>query len=167
MATRDDMAEDATEYRQFRFRAPAGATDLLLIRHGESVPAPPGRARAARRRPGRPGTGPRGHREAALVAARLADEGIAAIYVTSLRRTAQTAAPLAAITGRTPQVERDLREVHLGDWEGAMFNKRLVEHDPRARQMGREQRWDVLPGAEPTDVLHKRVRGAIGLQPLT
>ena len=31
--------ETATEYRQYRFLPPPGATDMLLIRHGESAPA--------------------------------------------------------------------------------------------------------------------------------
>ena len=46
---------------------------------------------------------------------RLAGERIDAIYVTSLRRTGQTAAPLAAKLGLTPHVERQLREVGLGE----------------------------------------------------
>ena len=40
-----------------------------------------------------------GHDQARLVCARLAGAGLAAIYVSSMRRTAQTAAPLAAELG--------------------------------------------------------------------
>jgi broad specificity phosphatase PhoE len=45
-----------------------------------------------------------GQRVAVLLAARLAPEQPAAIYVTSFKRTAQTAAPLAARLGLTPIV---------------------------------------------------------------
>ena len=45
-------------------------------------------------------------------------EPIDAIYVTTLRRTHETAAPLAARLGITPIEEPDLREVFLGEWEG-------------------------------------------------
>jgi broad specificity phosphatase PhoE len=45
-----------------------------------------------------------GRRSAALLAERLADKHIAAIYVTDYRRTRQTAAPLAARLGLTPIV---------------------------------------------------------------
>ena len=41
-----------------------------------------------------------------------------AIYVTTLRRTHETAAPLARRLGLTPIEEPDLREVFLGEWEG-------------------------------------------------
>ena len=40
--------------------------------------------------------------------------------MTTLRRTHETAAPLAARLGLTPIVEPDLREVHLGEWEGEL-----------------------------------------------
>ena len=33
---------DETEYRQARFQPPPGATELWLVRHGESEPARPG-----------------------------------------------------------------------------------------------------------------------------
>jgi probable phosphoglycerate mutase len=85
---------------------------------------------------------------------------VSAIYVTTLQRTAQTAAPLAARLGITPRVERDLREVHLGEWEGS-FRKHVAEGHPIAQQMYVQGRWDVIPGAEPADAFAERVRAAI------
>ena len=55
---------------------------------------------------GDPPLDPIGHQQAERVAERLAGEDIAAIYVTSLQRTVQTAAPLAARLGLEPIVER-------------------------------------------------------------
>src|SRR3546814_20869591 len=55
-----------------------------------------------------------------------------AIYVSTLRRTAETAAALAAALGVTPVVDPDLREVHLGEWEGGLFRQKIAEGDPIA-----------------------------------
>ena len=58
---------------------------------------------------------------------RLKGEPLAAIYVTTLRRTHQTAAPLAAHLGLVPRVEPDLREVRLGDWDGGEYRIKAEE----------------------------------------
>lgn len=157
------MANDdaPTEYRQHRFRLPPGATDLLLIRHGESAPARPDDPAPLVSGQADPDLDPRGRQEAQLVAERLGAEDLAAIYVTSLRRTAQTAEPLAARTGLRPRVEPDLREVFLGEWEGATFRRRIAERHPVALQMFAEQRWDAIPGSETSDALRTRVRDAV------
>lgn len=110
---------------------------------------------------GDPELAPDGLAQAQRVADRLAGERIDAVYVTTLRRTAQTAAPLAAALGLTPRVAPDLREVHLGEWEGGLFRKRVAEGHPLAVRMRAEERWDVIPGAESTETLSARVRGAV------
>ena len=81
--------------------------------------------------------------------------------MTSLRRTVQTAAPLAARLGLTPQAEPELREVHLGDWEAGLFRKMVADDHPLAVQMWAEERWDVIPGAEPAEAFAARVGGAL------
>ncbi|MGP4020310.1 histidine phosphatase family protein [Saccharopolyspora sp. 5N708] len=149
------------EYRQSQFSAPAGATDILLIRHGESAPARPDQPFRLVDGQGDPELAPAGLAHAQQVAVRLADEPLDAIYVTTLQRTAQTAAPLAARLGLTPRVEPDLREVHLGEWEGGLFRQKVAQRDPVILKMHDEQRWDVIPGAEPAESLRTRVRGAI------
>jgi probable phosphoglycerate mutase len=58
-------------------------------------------------------------------------------------------------------VEPDLREVYLGEWEGGSFRKHVAEGHPVALRMYAEQRWDVIPGAEPGAAFAARVRGAI------
>lgn len=153
--------EAVTEYRQHRFSPPAGATEILVIRHGESQPANPDAPFPLVDGQGDPALSPDGEQQAELLADRLADAGIQAIYVTNLRRTAQTAAPLAARLGLKPQVERDLREVHLGDWEGGLFRKHVAENHPLAVRMREEERWDLIPGAESPEALGARVRESI------
>lgn len=151
----------STEYRQERFQPPPGATDILLVRHGESAPARPDEPFALVDGQGDPELAQDGVAQAQRVADRLAGERIDAIYVTTLRRTAETAAPLAARTGLTPIVTADLREVFLGEWEGGLFRQRVAQQHPIALLMRDEQRWDVIPGAESAQSLAERVRRGI------
>jgi probable phosphoglycerate mutase len=147
-------------YRQFRFSRPPGAAELLLVRHGESIPARDDVPFPLVDGQGDPELDPVGHEQAERVADRLQHEDIAAIYVSTLRRTAQTAAPLAARLGITPRVEPDLREVGLGDWEGT-FRQHIADGHPLAREMYLQQRWDVIPNAEPAEAFAARVQDAI------
>jgi probable phosphoglycerate mutase len=153
---------DSGTYRQLRFRRPRGACELLLVRHGESAPAREGTPFPLVDGHGDPPLDPVGRLQAERVADRLAHEPITAIYVSTLRRTAETAAPLAARLGLQTRVEPDLREVYLGEWEGGTYRKHVTEGHPAAQRMYAEQRWDVIPGAEPGEAFAARVRGAIG-----
>src|SRR5262245_6075119 len=108
-------------FRQHRFEPPPGSTTIVLVRHGESAPAHPDRPFPLRDGHGDPPLDPVGEQQAVLLADRLVHERIDAIYVTSLQRTHQTAAPLAERLGLELIEEPDLREVYLGDWEGGEF----------------------------------------------
>jgi 2,3-bisphosphoglycerate-dependent phosphoglycerate mutase len=151
----------AREFRQIRFQPPPGATEILLVRHGESEAAVEGQNFELVDGHGDPALSADGREQAELVCTRLAGERIDAIYVTSLRRTAQTADPLARRLAITPHVEPDLREVFLGEWEGGLLRQKVMERDPIAVQMSAEQRWEVIPGAESSTTLARRVRAAI------
>jgi probable phosphoglycerate mutase len=152
--------------RQSRFTAPPGATTVLLVRHGESEAAHPDRPFPLVGGHGDPALHPEGRRQAELLGRRLAAENaagntIGAIYVTTLRRTHETAAPLAAAIGIEPVVEPDLREVHLGDWEGGEFRHRVAAGDPVFDRVRADERWDHIPGAEPLDDFDRRVVAGI------
>jgi probable phosphoglycerate mutase len=138
-------------FRQHRFTAPPGATTVLLVRHGESAPAHPDRPFALHNGHGDPPLDPVGVEQAELLGERLRTDDISAIYVTSLQRTHQTAAPLAAALGIIPVEEPELREVFLGDWEEGEFRRRAAMRDPIFEQIFAQERWDVIPGAEPHD----------------
>lgn len=157
----DQLSDQAVEYRQYRFVPPPGATAMLVIRHGESMPAREDQPADLNDGHSDPDLDPVGEQQAERLADRLAGEDLSAIYVTTLRRTAQTIAPLADRLGLTPIVEPDLREVYLGEWEGAAFRKHTSEMHPLAVQMATEQRWDVIPGAETTDDFQARVQRGI------
>lgn len=150
-----------TEYRQKRFERPPGATEILLIRHGESRAATADNPFPLVMGHGDPELHPNGVEQARRVGERLRNHPIRAIYVSNLRRTAETAAPLAGHLGLTPIVDADLREVFLGEWEGGILRMKAAQMDPIYLRMQEEQRWDVIPGGEPHDVLSGRLMGAI------
>jgi probable phosphoglycerate mutase len=156
------MSEEPRVIRQWRFQPPAGATEILLVRHGESEPAVVGQSFALLNGQSDPALSPEGEAEAEQVAERLATEQIDAIYVSTLRRTAQTAEPLARRLGITPVADDDLREVFLGEWEGGgMFRQRVNDQHPLAMRIFEEQRWDVVPGAEPAEDFASRMRAVV------
>lgn len=150
-----------TEFRQKRFMLPPGATHVYLVRHGESAPLRQGEPQPLLEGHGDPPLDPVGHEQAALVASRLGRLPLSAIYVSNLQRTAQTAAPLAEKTGLEPVVDRNLREVFLGEWEGGIYRVRAAENHPDWQRVQSEQTWDVIPGAERAVDLADRVRGAV------
>jgi probable phosphoglycerate mutase len=154
--------EGPRRFPQGRFRAPEGACELLLVRHGQSEDAVEGVEFATFEGHADPPLSTLGREQAEALASRLVTEHIDALYVTSLRRTAESAAPLAAATGLRPVVEHDLREIHLGEWEGWVFEQKFVDRDPVALRMVAEERWDVVPGCEPVVDFRARVQAAVG-----
>jgi 2,3-bisphosphoglycerate-dependent phosphoglycerate mutase len=149
-------------FRQHRFVAPPGSTTILLVRHGESAHAIPDQPFELLDGHGDPALDPVGVAQAELVGKRLATERVDAIYVTTLRRTHETAAPLARLLSLVPIVEPDLREVFLGEWEGGALRARAAAGDPLFTEIFLKERWDVIPGAEPHDDFDTRT--ARGLQ---
>jgi probable phosphoglycerate mutase len=148
-------------YPQRAFALPPGATEVLLVRHGASADAVPGEPFELVEGQSDPPLSPEGERQAQAVAQRLAGAPAAGLFVTPLRRTVQTAAPLAALTGMEPVIVPELSEVRLGEWEGGEFRIRAARYDPLVARMLAEERWDVIPGAESNEQLAKRVRGAL------
>ncbi len=144
-------------YDQRAFAVPKDATELIVVRHGASAGLKQGETFDLVGGHGDPPLSPVGREQAIRAAERLDGEPIRAIFVTPLQRTHQTAEPLVAATGIQPRVIEDLREVHLGEWEGGEYRIRMAERDPIAIQALMEERWDVIPGAEPMDVVAERV----------
>ena len=151
----------AQEYRQHVFKPPKGAADLLLIRHGESQAAVDGVPFPLKDRHGDPALHPNGEDQARALGHRLKTLPIAAIYVTTLRRTHQTAAPLAEALQLTPKIEADLREIYLGDWDSGLYRKKVAEGDPLFLKSLQKHEWGEIPNAETTEALHSRVRAGL------
>jgi broad specificity phosphatase PhoE len=87
---------------------------LLLIRHGQTSANVKGMLATAR--PG-PGLTRLGRKQAAAIPDALAGEQIAALYVSPLVRTAETAAPLARALGLDPRVREGFEEIEAGELE--------------------------------------------------
>jgi 2,3-bisphosphoglycerate-dependent phosphoglycerate mutase len=154
-------APAARTVAEYHFMLPPDATEIFIVRHGASADAVPGEPYPFAGKWSDPELSPAGREQAERIADRLAHEPIAAIYVSDLRRTQQTAAPLAARLGMTPTEDAGIREVYMGEWEGYVWRQRIEERDPLALQMIDEQRWDIIPGAEDPDGFAARVRAAL------
>jgi 2,3-bisphosphoglycerate-dependent phosphoglycerate mutase len=114
-------------------------TTILLARHGETdwnrTSRFQGHADPPLNRTGR--------RQAAELAAALADEELAAVYSSPLRRAFETAEAVAAAHGLTVTALEALREVDVGSWEGltsAEVERRFPEQF--ARWLDHGQGWD-------------------------
>ena len=149
------------EYRQPVYAPPKGSADLILIRHGESMPAKAGQSFPMKDGHGNPALHPQGVKQAEAVGDRLKKETFADIYVTTLIRTHQTAAPLAAHLDMSPKIEADLREIHLGDWDGGEYRIKFAEEHPAFKRMRDNGEWGEIPGAETTSVFHGRVEAGL------
>ena len=151
-----------TTYPQRPFTVPADATEVVLVRHGASQAHVAGEPfELVEGGHADPPLAPEGRDQAERVAARLRAEPLHAVFVTPLQRTHQTAAPLVAATGLAPTVVPELREVHLGDWEGGELRVRLAQGDPLCARLFAEERWDVIPGAEPAEAFADRTRAGL------
>ncbi|WP_043671893.1 histidine phosphatase family protein [Clavibacter michiganensis] len=87
---------------------------LILIRHGQTASNVEGVLDT--RIPG-PGLTELGRTQAALLPETLRDEAIGALYVSTMLRTHETAAPLAHALGLTPVERTGIREIAAADLE--------------------------------------------------
>ncbi len=133
-------------------------TDLILIRHGYSE--------------SNRGDWYTGHTDVALTdvgimqaekcAEALAGRRIDALFASDLKRTQQTAAPIARLTGLPVQLRRELREINGGEWEHQPFDQ-LRKRYPEAygiwcRDIGRA----ACPGGESVAEMAARILTAVG-----
>jgi probable phosphoglycerate mutase len=138
-------------YPQRPFIPPPDAVEVLLVRHGASQAAVPGESFEMLEGHDDPPLSPEGEAQAVAVGERLARLRLDAVFVTTLQRTVQTAAPLLERTGAEAIVIPELREVRLGEWEGGEMRIRAAHGDPMFFRVLEEERWDVIPGAEPME----------------
>ncbi|MHB8690239.1 MAG: histidine phosphatase family protein [Solirubrobacteraceae bacterium] len=140
------------------FAAPQGAREVVLVRHGSCTQPPRGKEDWPLREQNDPPLDERGRAQAIAVCRRLEEEPIASVFVSTLRRTSETAEPLLAATEHRARVVADLREVVLGDWEHGEFLRRALAGDPAYHEVMSGQRWEAIPGAEPATQFGERVR---------
>jgi broad specificity phosphatase PhoE len=107
-------------------------TTILLARHGESDWNVERRWQGHADRP----LSTRGREQAIVLAARLADVELDAIYSSDLRRAAETATAVAEAKGFEVRYVRNLREVDVGSWSG------LTRDEAKERFPEAYKRWE-------------------------
>jgi probable phosphoglycerate mutase len=119
-------------------------TRVLLIRHGQSE------GNAAGRFGGHTATplSARGREQALATARALATENFSAIYASDLMRAAETAEPLAQLTGLEVQLTDAFRERSVGVMEGLTFEEAAQQHPDQYAALLRRDFEHVLLGGE-------------------
>lgn len=100
------------------------ATQLLLVRHGETAWNAEGRVQGQTDIP----LNPTGLAQARAVAAVLGSEKFDTIYSSDLTRVRQTAEPTAKALGMTVNIDAALRERHYGMFETLTYAEVKVKH---------------------------------------
>ena len=127
----------------------------LLVRHGETEWNAEGRIQG-----GSPTTlSEEGVRQSQLLAARLADTPLAAIYSSDNPRASQTAEILAAPHSALIQLKTELRERSFGRWEG-LFYAEIRDSEPELYARWQSGAVDFHPpGGESIEDVMVRVLG--------
>lgn len=152
---------DRDSFHQSPYELPPGSTEVVLVRHGASEAAVVGSTFPLVDGHSDPALSEVGKVQAATVAERLAGEDLSGLFVTTLRRTHETAAPLVAATGIEPVPIFELREVFLGEFEGGEYRIRAGRGDPVIQSVFANESWSEIPGGEPADDFAARTRGGV------
>jgi probable phosphoglycerate mutase len=158
------MTPETTEakgFEQHRYAPPPDSVEVVLVRHGASEAALPGQSFELVDGQGDPALSEVGKAQARSVAATLRGESFSGLFASSLRRTQETAAPLTEATGLDVAVLPDLREINLGELEGGAYRIKVAEGDPVVAEIARQERWDVIRGAESPEEFSGRLRAEI------
>jgi 2,3-bisphosphoglycerate-dependent phosphoglycerate mutase len=152
---------DRDSFEQSPYELPPGSTEIVLVRHGASEAAVVGSRFPLVDGHSNPALSEAGHAQATMVAARLAKEEMTGIFVSTLRRTQETAAPLARAVGIEPEVIPELREVFLGEFEGGEYRIRAGRGDPAIKRVFANESWAEVPGGEPAEEFAARTRAGV------
>ncbi|MEA2453012.1 MAG: hypothetical protein QOG04_1722 [Actinomycetota bacterium] len=97
-----------------------------------------------------------GHRQAAAVATELSHEHIDAVYASDLKRARDTAQAIAAAHGLEVEIDKDLREIDQGEWEGLTTDE-IKQRWPDL--WGPNRHYNARPGGEsPQDVKQRSLK---------
>ena len=81
----------------------------------------------------------------------------AAVYASPLKRALQTARPLCAALGMTPEVREDLREIGYGEWEGLSVDEVGRRYHDDYIRWSSDPAWNSPTGGEPAIMIARRV----------
>ncbi len=111
------------------------ATRLFLIRHGATVLSTEDRFAGSTDVE----LADEGRHQARCLAKRLAEQPLAAVYASPMRRTVETATLVSAACQRPPVIDAGLREIDHGRWEG------LTRKEVEARFPAEYSAWEEDP----------------------
>ena len=111
------------------------ATRIFLVRHGATVLSAEDRFAGATDVE----LSDEGRHQAHCLAMRLAEQPLAAVYASPMRRTVETASILSTACKREPLTDAGLREIDHGRWEG------LTRKDVEARFPDEYSAWEEDP----------------------
>jgi len=129
---------------------------LLLLRHGQSTWNADGRWQGQ----ADPPLSPLGEEQARDAARRLAPGQFCRVLASDLRRARRTAEILAEALGLPVEVDPDLREIDVGDWQG-LTRAEIDRRAPGALADWSEGRSESTPGGETRTQLTDRARAAL------
>jgi len=126
---------------------------LFLLRHGE-VEDPYQRAFGGRIDMN---LSPRGHQQAAQLAAHLRRRPIDLIYASPMKRAQQTLEPLKSHGAQAAVTVADFREVDFGDWTGLTWEQVHARYDIHAHQWLEIMDKAAMPNGESTETFRARI----------
>jgi probable phosphoglycerate mutase len=128
-------------------------TEILLIRHGETLWNQQGRMQGQNDSP----LTPTGLEQARKLARRLKDVAFTALYSSDLGRAHQTARCIADATGHDIIADQGLRERSFGIFEGLTNAEIRVRHPGDYAIFARRDAEYVVPGGESASAFRRRV----------
>lgn len=126
---------------------------LLLVRHAETIWNAAGRIQGQVDPP----LSELGRRQCRLLAKRFAGLSVDAIFSSDLQRAATTAEAVAEAAGSRVTIATGLREVALGEWEGADRESLARRWPELFARWVQQPSWDLVPGGEGEAAFRARV----------
>jgi 2,3-bisphosphoglycerate-dependent phosphoglycerate mutase len=133
------------------------STWLLVVRHGETRWNIDGRIQGHRDSP----LTVTGRAQAEALAARLAAEGVDALYSSDLGRARETAAPIAAATGLAPLFNATLRERAYGVFESFTWPEIEARYPEEYARLQTRNPAYAVPGGESALEFRERLLAAM------
>ena len=132
-------------------------TEILLIRHGETVWNEQGRMQGQHDSP----LTPLGLQQARQLGRRLARVSFSALYSSDLGRAHQTARCIADATGHEIVADEGLRERHFGIFEGMTNTEIKSQHPELYERFAKRDPDFAMPGGESAAQFRSRCVGAL------
>lgn len=129
-------------------------TEIILVRHGQTI------WNESRRYQGHTDIplSDIGLEQTYKVQQRLAKEKIDVFYVSDLKRAYETGQIIAKPHKKEVLIDKDLREINFGDWEGLAYSEIMAKYQDIATKFYQNPTSVCIPGGESCESLLKRCR---------